>query len=646
MAPRQFTTNNEWYACTQEMQSNPPLDDQVTISPDTVTANEAPLEWQITYEVDSEPIRRGEHLSIEIPLYFTLDHGRPYPVGTTHVKHIDEAQPGYAAAIDVKSPSPTTTVAFAVSNLNRFSVLDIEVREGAVHPGEQIEVILGDRGGSRLRAPSFSQQFRFATGVHRPSQSGYRGVRTPPVVDVHGNDASDLRLIAPSTPSIGDEIAVDVIPVDADNHNPSSTYAGTISLSTTGDLEAPDSVTISGESGLDPTPRDALLDDTYRSQITITGERPGYVTGIDTEHGLIGQSNPVAPDWSPRNVYWGDIHVQGYDSIGVGTTAEMFEWARNAEGLDFCATANHYGGRHDVTANIWNELVDTTNAYNSPGRFATLISYEWGGAYGHRNVYFRDDEGGFFGKAGSSSQYPTPRTMEGLWDHLDEYDGPALAFGHHPKFCGRVSWDRFHDDYQRLIEIYSAWGDSERGGPWSVRAGLNRGHRVGFTGGTDTHKGQPGSGTHPGGDGAGLTAVYTEQLTREAVFDALAARRTYATTGARMLLDWSINNLAMGEEQTATAEDRVERSGYIRAIGTSPITEVDVICNGQVLESMYPNDRSVSWDWTDTVNWDDIAIDRDHPDGQATAYYYARITQADGHRAWASPIWFLDGPSA
>ncbi len=641
MSARTFESNNDWYDVTREMQMGTPTADVATIDPDDVEAHEAPLEWTITYEVREAPLRAGDEVIIEIPLSFRLDHGRPYPVGTTHVKHVGDAKPGYAAAVATSTPSDNVTLASAVSNLSRLSVLGIRVEEGAIQTGDPITVRLGTREGSRLRAPSFSQRFRFATGARRDGES-YRPVRTIPIVNVHGAAAAELRVIAPSTAALGEDLEIVLVPADDYNRNPAREYSGQLAIESPSFLDCPDPVDLSAVDTIARTrSRDALLDDTYVVPGRAVEEGTGRLAAIDRANGLFGRSNPIAVDWTERNVYWGDIHVQGYDSIGVGSAAEMFEWGRTAEGLDFCATANHYSGRYDVTEEVWKRVVNAANRYYDPGSYVTFVSYEWAGAYGHRNVYFKDDTGYFFGRAGSSSHFDTPETMETLWERLEAYEGDVLAFPHHPKFCGRTSWDRFHDEFQRLVEIYSAWGDSEIGGPWSVRAGLDRGHRLGFTGGTDTHKGQPGRGTHQFGKGAGKTAVYAPALTREEVFDALVERRCYATTGPRILLDVSVNGLRMGAERLAEEQDKDARSVEVRALGTRTIDSIDVIRNGEVLESVPISSDKARIEVIDDTPLGEVLEPRSHPDGRETTYYYVRVVQENQHRAWASPVWLL-----
>ena len=89
----------------------------------------------------------------------------------------------------------------------------------------------------------------------------------------------------------------------------------------------------------------------------------------------------------------------------------------------------------------------------------------------------------------------------------------------------------------------------------SVQDALALGHRLGFVGGTDNHYAQPGSTRCPKGGvdfrdrvTGGLTAVFAPALTSEAILAALRARRCYATTGARMILDFRVEGRPMGEE--------------------------------------------------------------------------------------------------
>ena len=93
----------------------------------------------------------------------------------------------------------------------------------------------------------------------------------------------------------------------------------------------------------------------------------------------------------------------------------------------------------------------------------------------------------------------------------------------------------------------------------SVRAALDQGHRLGIIASPD-HRG-----------GLGLAGVWARALTREAIFEALRARRTFGTTGARLDLWMTVNGAPQGSEITAGGAVHVEATVH----GSVPGLESD-----------------------------------------------------------------------
>lgn len=164
-----------------------------------------------------------------------------------------------------------------------------------------------------------------------------------------------------------------------------------------------------------------------------------------------------------------------------------------------------------------------------------------------------------------------------LWDALDAAEadcGPGrwITFAHHSAYENPqvTDWDLRVNRPSReaLIEVASEHGSSEcldtaaPGCDWrldeaqgylpegSVQAALDRGYTLGFVGGTDSHDARPGSlADGPGAVGqldggaprhqfsaGALTGVFLEDgqdLSIDALFDALEARRALATSGPR-----------------------------------------------------------------------------------------------------------------
>jgi hypothetical protein len=114
---------------------------------------------------------------------------------------------------------------------------------------------------------------------------------------------------------------------------------------------------------------------------------------------------------------------------------------------------------------------------------------------------------------------------------------------------------------------------------WFGRKYLEHGHQVGFTAASDNHLSQPGY-TAPKQGGSsqrgGLGAVMAPELTRDALFDNMRQRHTYATTGERIILQAGVNGLDMGQR----GEFAQTRSVAGRVIGTAPIAEIAVVKNG------------------------------------------------------------------
>jgi hypothetical protein len=111
---------------------------------------------------------------------------------------------------------------------------------------------------------------------------------------------------------------------------------------------------------------------------------------------------------------------------------------------------------------------------------------------------------------------------DGTWDDVDDGDGTGV-------WC--EPW-RPHSD---LFGVPTQ--------PAGLVNGLKYGVRYGVAAGGDSHSGRPGSFVF-----GALTAVLADEHTRDGVFDALRARHTYATSGHRLLMEFSCGGAIMGDE--------------------------------------------------------------------------------------------------
>ena len=347
---------------------------------------------------------------------------------------------------------------------------------------------------------------------------------------------------------------------------------------------------------------------------------------------FVSLSNPIkVDDDSSLNLYWGDIHVHSEMSDGVGSP-EYFYWhARNIACLDFTALTDH---ACYFTDNEWLWMQDLANMHNRPGKFVSLIGYEWSGKEGDRNFYTWRDELPLF-----RGTDPRTNSLRKVWRLIEGMEEEIIAIPHHSLI--NVKWESHNPSFERLIEIYSMWGSSESADTklWrmpkygiSVRQILSASSKLGFTAGSDNHDGRAGF----SGEGAyytsiyvplvfrsGLTAIYASDLTRREIFNSLRRRRCYATTGERIIISFQINDLYMGSEGVWDGSARIRGEVH----GTSRISRLELIRNGEVVWSLQPNRMDVTFSW------------EDHQPPDELAYYYLRVEQADGNLAWTSPVW-------
>ena len=126
-------------------------------------------------------------------------------------------------------------------------------------------------------------------------------------------------------------------------------------------------------------------------------------------------------------------------------------------------------------------------------------------------------------------------------------------------------------------------------------------------------------------------AILAPNLTREALFDALATRRCYATTHGDVVLrfygDEQVQGAVLSPRSTVALSGDIEsRSGVISL--------VELTGNGTVLATWEPEQtRTFHFDSTQEVPG-------------LPSWYYLRVTLINGHQAWSSPIWVAEESSS
>ena len=331
------------------------------------------------------------------------------------------------------------------------------------------------------------------------------------------------------------------------------------------------------------------------------------------------------------SIFFGDIHNHNALGYGLGSLARSIDIARSH--LDFFAFTGHSswhdmvsmeGGRErhwqdgfERLITAWPNVQNLIEDANKDASFTAFLGFEWhSSSFGDQCVIFPDDH--------------QPLCFA---DHLAELrrfciDKRAIMIPHHlayPTGMRGVNWEEFEEACTPVVEIYSEHGNAEDDrGPFpyfnhsmggrttsnTARAALDKGLRFGFVASSDNHRG------FPGAYGEGIMAALCTELSRQAIFEAIKARRTYALTGDRIEVDFTVDGALMGS--TIRAGSNIEVAFSVS--GRDDLEAVEIIQDGRVVHRAHgiesatqsvsfaaPLQLRLEWGWGP---WGDLSLDR------------------------------------
>ena len=589
----------------------------------------APATWTLVYTAGPEGVAPGGSI-----------HFWPDPFwGWSSPQTRSEEHPGYT---EVTTPAEGVDLELRelTAGAGQTGALIATVRGRGLQEGDEVRIVYG---AGRLQA--FADRF---------AERGARlwilvdgdgdGVRAPlaesPTVDVLPGPAARLVLHGPSVAREGESVRFTAAVLDVMG-NVAEDASGTLRV-----RQRPEGW------GL---PETIELFPEQRGVVTFSGTASGrgiarVAVELDGLELPRAEANPLVVGADVPRIRWGDLHGHSNLSDGTGLPEDWWRYARDVAALDVAALTDHdhWGVRFiDRNPDLWARLTALAAAMNEPGRFVALPAYEWTSwIHGHRHVLYFADEGPLFSSL--DPRYEDPRR---LWNALAGL--PALTFAHHSAGDPvATNWSfRPPEDIEPVTEVMSVHGSSEaadsprlvrgaRRGNY-VRDQLDRGYRLGFVGSGDGHDGhpglahlspmygwrraRPGESTPHAGTG-GLAAILCEELTREAVLDALKARRCYATSGPRIVIDARLGPHPIG---TAVDVDALEEPVLdLLVVATAGLEWIDLV-------------RPEGIDRLELAGERRLQVRLPVGDLTAGGYLYVRLRQQDGALAWTSP-WFLE----
>ncbi|HPQ45858.1 MAG TPA: DUF3604 domain-containing protein [Clostridia bacterium] len=473
------------------------------------------------------------------------------------------------------------------------AAISIRVRDGSLHPGEKVYIRFGDNRGPGYRMQTFPEaEHIFRVMVDCAGSGNFQDIENTPVIVITGGRACMAEGCFPSTVKPGQKFNALARVLDC-RGNIADSFSGRMTMSIDGTI-------------MDADIMDGICE-IKNLQIDTPGtHRPSFIESC----GLPYSCNPIICSSSHSNILWGDMHGQTKETVGTGNPDLYFTFARDKAFLDFSAWQ---GNDFQVTDETWKDINEKVKKYNEPGKFVCFLGYEWSGTTpvgGDHNIYFLGDDEvihrSYRWQIGMDESDGSSRSpISALWE---EFAGrkDVMAI---PHVGGRYgNFDFYNPDFIPVVEIHSHHGSFE----WFFRDALAMGLKPGIIAASDDHSCRPGLSfpTEVSSRGGfvsfdvkgGYTAVFADELTREAIWNAIMARHCYGTSGERMIASFNCGDYSMGDEFETESPPVLD----IDITGTDDIRDLYVMRN---LEQVFRLNDTRPRDFTRVyIEWSGVRV--------------------------------------
>ena len=343
----------------------------------------------------------------------------------------------------------------------------------------------------------------------------------------------------------------------------------------------------------------------------------------------------IQDNGTPLTLLFGDNHRHSADLSWDAYSDPMYQqtifYSLDWLGHDFIAPSDH---AERYSKAIWAWIPKWAMIYDIPGRYHVFAGYERamrGYAGGDQNTMYRDPAD--FREA--TAAYPAVASWHTMYAAMSGID--VLAVPHTPAECGAIhKWNllangdpRHLAPPLRLVEVYQSARESFEypGCPlqftgcvappdsgW-VSLALAQGMRVGLIAASD-HTIR-----------AGFISVFAEARTRDAIWNAMAARRTYGSSRAtKFNCEFRVNGSVMGTEIQSSDPPEL----YVHVEGPNNLLKIEI-----------NKDGNPTW-YTANVSGTSATVTTTDPATVVpgtSSFYYARVSDANNKMLWTSPVW-------
>ena len=484
------------------------------------------------------------------------------------------------------------------------------------------------------------------TQIAKAAENGSKMTLTFAFEDVKGNEARasctvdilDEPVISNVTPAQGAQTGAEKRPtISAEISNAGENASVTMTVNG----EKVDAAYANGE--VTYTPAAAMADG--KVTVTVTVKRADNKETSKTWSFTIGEAT--------FQRYFGQLHSHTQYSDGAGSLEKALEYVKDlpeSANVDFVAftdhsnyfdksgAANPEGALYDMSLasaasqNLWNEYKSAVAAFNkeNAGSMVAIAGFEmtWSGGPGHINTF---NTPGIVSRnnttlndktkdAGLQAYYKLLSQKEGA-NSISQFNHPGTTFGN---FIDFGYWDAVVDTRMYMVEVGNGEGQIGAGGYYpsyeQYIMALDKGWHVAPTNNQDNHKGRWGDANDA------RDVILADDFTEDGIYEALRARRMYATEDKNLDLDYTVNGSMMGSIIDVPEKLNFEIS-FNDPDRTDSIAKVELVVNsGKV---------AYTWDSAADLAKGSVSVEL----APEYTYYFVRVTEGDGDLAVTAPVW-------
>lgn len=352
--------------------------------------------------------------------------------------------------------------------------------------------------------------------------------------------------------------------------------------------------------------------------------------------------------------YFGQLHSHTQYSDGAGSLDSALAYVKalpdnaNVDFVAFTDHSNYFDSKNNPNveaalydtslvkdsdpSHSWATYKNTVAAFNAAnaGKKVAIAGFEmtWSGGPGHINTF---NTPGIVSRnnttlnnktkdAGLQAYYKLLSQTEGV-DSISQFNHPGTTFGN---FIDFGYWDAVVDTRMYMVEVGNGEGQIGAGGYYpsyeQYIMALDKGWHVAPTNNQDNHKGRWGNANDA------RDVILTDDFTEDGIYEALRARRMYATEDKNLDLDYTVNGNMMGSIIDVPEKLNFEIS-FNDPDRTDSIAKVELVVNsGKV---------AYTWDSAADLAKGSVSVEL----APEYTYYFVRVTEGDGDLAVTAPVW-------